>query len=131
MAFGPLEIFALIVVILALAKFLAFLYNPKFWLNNVVKPMFKKPAIATTIGLIITVVSLYYLIQYFTIVEIFAVMFFFMGITWLGMAQFSKEILPLATKLFNKKDLMRRSWLSWIIWLILIFWVLYALFPIF
>ena len=98
------------------------------WFKGVVKPVYSNSFMLQFIGLILAGVSLFYLLGEFTIVQIFAVMFFFASLMLFGVGAYAKEILDFADKIYKKKGLVRKAWLSILIWLVLIFWVLVELF---
>jgi len=123
----PIQIMALIVAVLGAIKLLVILVDPKIWLKNVVKPIYKIPMLASVLGLIIAGVSLYYLNQVMSIVDIFAVMLFFMGIMLMSFGVMAKEMVALADKAL-KKGILTKFWLPLIIWILLLIWVFYALF---
>jgi len=128
MAFTAIENLALIILVLSLIKVLVIIKNPMTWFNKVVKPVYSNAFYLQTIGLVLTAVSLYYLLQVFSIVEIFAVMFFFAAVTLMGIAPFNKDLLEFATRVYKQKGIIRRTWLSTTIWIILMLWALYELF---
>ena len=123
----PIQIMALIVALLGGIKLIVILIDPRIWLKKVVKPIYGNPMFASVLGLLIAGVSLYYLNKSFTIVQIFAVMIFFMGLMLMSFAAVSKEMLALADKVL-KKDCLKAFWLPTIIWILLLIWVFYALF---
>lgn len=124
----PIEIMALIVAVLGGLKLIIILIDPKIWLNKVVKNLYCSSATAMIIGLVITGVSLYYLLKVMSIVNIFAVMLFFMGLMLMAFAAYTKDTLALAGKMLKDKTVIRKAWLVTIIWIALLAWVLYALF---
>ena len=128
MSFTPIETLALIIALLSLTKLLVILVNPKFWFKGVVKSIYSNPFTLQLAGLILAGVSLFYLLQEFTIVQIFAVMFFVMSLMLFGVATYSKDLLDFVDKIYKRKGVVRKSWLSILIWLILIIWVLIELF---
>jgi len=128
MAFTPIETLAFIIASLSLIKLLVILVNPMSWFKGVVKPVYSNSFMLQFIGLILAGVSLFYLLGEFTIVQIFAVMFFFASLMLFGVGAYAKEILDFADKIYKKKGLVRKAWLSILIWLVLIFWVLVELF---
>jgi hypothetical protein len=123
----PIQIMALIVALLGAIKMIVVFLSPKSWINSVVNPIYKTPMIASLAGLIITGVSLYYLNQELTIVQIFAVLLFFMGLMLMTFAAVSKEMIKLAENVLRKDGLMR-FWLPILVWILLLIWVFYALF---
>lgn len=123
----PIQIMALIVALLGAVKMIVVLINPKSWINKVVKPIYKNTMVASLAGLIIAGVSLYYLKQTLTIVDIFAVFLFFMGLMLMSFAAVSKEMTKLAENVLRKDGLIR-FWLPILVWILLLIWVFYALF---
>lgn len=123
----PIEIIALIFIIVAAIKILVILVKPKAWLDMVVKKVWVSPFITGLICLVLAIIVLYYLIQELTIIQIFAVMGFVGLLAGVGIAAYAKEIVGLAGKLMNK-GIVKRAWLQIIIWIILIIWGLYTLF---
>ncbi len=123
----PIQIMALIVAVLGGIKLLVILVDPRIWLKKVVKPIYANPMFASVLGLLIAGVSLYYLNKSFTIVQIFSVMIFFMGLMLMSFATMSKEMLALADKALQK-NCLKRFWLPTLVWILLLIWVFYALF---
>ena len=128
MAFTPIETFAFVIASLSLIKLLVILVNPMSWFRGVVKPIYSNPFILQLVGLILAGVSLFYLLQEFTIVQIFAVMFFMTSLMLLGVGAYSKDLLAFTDKIYKRKGAIRKAWLSILIWFVLIIWVLMELF---
>ena len=123
----PVEIMAFIVAALIGIKLLVIMINTKNWMP-VVKAVYGNPAITQLVALVLGGISLWYLLQEMTIVQIFAVMFFFMMLMLVGFAAFSKDLMGLANKLLKEPNVLKRSWLATTIWVVLVIWVLWALF---
>lgn len=123
----PIEIMALIIAVFAAIKILVILINPKSWMN-VVKTVYGNPILTTIISLVLAVVVLNYLLVELTIVQIFAVMLFLSLLMVIGIAAYSKDILQLASKLLEDREVLKKAWLAIIVWVILIVLVLYTLF---
>lgn len=123
----PLEIIAFLFVIAGLIKILFLLTNPKGW-TNFVKKIYSKPNLLIMIQLILTVIVFYYLLQYLTIISIIGGVILGALLTGMTFTVYGKEIMPLFTKIFIKKDLFKRAWLPMLIWFILMIWVLKVLF---
>ena len=119
----PIQIMALIVALLGAIKTIVVLIKPKAWVDKVVKPIYANPMVTSIVALIIGGVSLWYLLQELTIVQIFASMLFFMALMLLGFAAFSKDTLAFAQKLLKDKECIKRSWLLLILWIALLIWV--------
>ena len=122
MNYTPVQWMALILIVVSLIKILVILIKPKAWYSNVVKPIWKSPAITMVVSLILAAVVLYYLIQEITIVQILASMLFFALLMAVGFSIYQKEVLGIADKMFKSKDLVKKSWLYIILWLIVIGW---------
>lgn len=129
MNFGnPVQVMALIILVVAAIKIIIILINPSIWMNSVVKRVWAKPILMMIISLILAVVSLMYLLQEVTIVQIFATMLFISLLAAVGISVYSNEVLSLAEKLMKDKSIVKKSWLYLIIWIALIIWGFYALF---
>lgn len=123
----PIEIIALIFVVIGIIKLITLLINPSKWIK-VIDTVYKKPAITMIIALILAAIMLNYLLAELTIVQIFAVMAFLGSLMILNIVNYSKEISTLAKKILKDKNILKKAWLSTIIWIALMFWVLYAIF---
>lgn len=123
----PIEIFALIVVILGVIKLIVIAINANSW-TSVVRFIFAKPMLTGIVSLVLAAVVLYYLLAEISIVYIFGVMLFFMFIMLASYAVFSKELINMLNSLMKQGNIMKRVWLIIVIWIALIIWVLYALF---
>ncbi|MBW2999020.1 hypothetical protein KY321_05770 [Candidatus Woesearchaeota archaeon] len=123
----PIEIMALVVVVLGLFKLIVMGINPGSWIHGV-ESLLKRPKTATIISLVLGAVVLNYLLMEITIVQVFASIMFVIILGLIGLATFSKEFLDFARKISKEEDLMKRAWLITIIWLALMLWVLYTLF---
>jgi len=123
----PIEILALIVVVLGIIKLVFISANPNSWMK-VVKSVYAKPMFTTIFSLVLAAVVLYYLLAEMTIVHVFGATLFVMFLMLAGYATFSKELLDMVTNLTKKRNTMRRAWLMIVIWIALMIWVLYTLF---
>ena len=119
MAFTPIETFAFIIASFSLIKLVVILVNPMSWFRGVVKPIYSNPFVLQLVGLILAGVSLFYLLQEFTIVQIFAVIFFVMSLMLFGVGAYSKDLLAFADKIYKRKGTIRKAWLFIIIWFVL------------
>jgi uncharacterized protein YjeT (DUF2065 family) len=124
---NSLETIAFIFVLAGLIKILFLLIFPKSW-KNFVRNLYKKPNLLLGIELVLTVIIFYYLIQYLTIIQIIGGVVLGALLTGMTFAVYGKEIMPLFTKIFTKRDLFKKAWLPILLWLILIIWVLKFLF---
>ena len=123
----PIEIFALIVVVLGIIKLIMIFINPNSW-TSVVKAIFAKPMLTGILSLVLAAVVLYYLLAEMTIVSLFGAMLFFMFIMLASFAVFSKELVDMMNSLVSQRNIMKRVWLIVVVWIALMIWVLYALF---
>lgn len=121
-----IELLALFVVALTVIKLLVILVNPKIWYKSVVKVVLGS-GLTAPIALILAAGSFYYIIQEISIIQIFAVMFFFMFITLLSFVPYKKEMMPVIDRLYKSENLLQRSWLPLLIWIGLLAWAISAL----
>ncbi len=129
MALTAIEIMALIVVVISAVKIVIILFNPRVWYNSVVKKVYAIPILTSIVTLISAVFALNYLLASgITIVQIFAVMLFWMFVMALSFAVYSKEVLIWADKMLRDHKFIKKSWLPLLVWIVLIIWALYALF---
>ncbi|MBT3323820.1 hypothetical protein HN681_00390 [archaeon] len=124
---NAIEIMALIVVVLGLVKMIVIFKNPKSWMG-VVNFFFKKPKITMWVSAVLAVVTLWFLLQTFSIVQIFGVILFVMFLYLMTFAAYSKELMQMVTKMLKDKHMLRRAMLPIVIWTALMLWALYALF---
>lgn len=122
MQYTSIEIMALIFLVIASIKILVILINPRTWHDNVVKNIYRNPKILMVLSLILSAITLYYLLKELTIVQIFAAMLFFSLIAAVGVSVFSKDLMKLTNKLYNDKFILKKSWLYLLIWIVLILW---------
>ena len=127
MMYTPIEILALILIIISGIKIITILINPSIWLNKVVKKVYvgKK---TTFIFLVLALIILYFLLQELTIVQILSVMLFTAFIFGIGFSIHSKELIKLADQIFKNKNIVKSNWVPIIIWIILLLWGLKELF---
>lgn len=123
----PIEIMALILIIVSVVKILVILAKPSAW-TEVIKKVWANPFLTGFISFILAVVVLYYLLQELTIVQIFASMLFLALLAAIGIATYCKEVVGIAQKLLKDKNILKKSWLYLIIWIVLIIWVIKELF---
>ena len=124
----PIEIMALIAAIIVPVKLIMVWRSQKSWFNTVAKRYWGNATVTTILSLIVVIVTLYYLLQELTIVQIWAVMLFAMALISLGLAPFSKYMLDVEQKWFTETNVLKIGWFAAIVWLVLIIWVLYTLF---
>lgn len=123
----PIEIIALIVIIIFAIKIIVILVNPKSW-ADIVKKVWVNPMVMSIVSLILAAIVLYYLIQSgLTIVQILAVTAFVGLLMAVGIGIYANEVISMAIKML-KKGLMKRAWFYTLIWIALIVWGAYELF---
>lgn len=127
MAFTSIEIIALVLLIFAVIKMVILLINPKSWMNFA-KGLWKNKIGFKLVALVLAVVVFYYLIQVFTIVQIFAVTAFVSLLLAIGLADPIKRIIPVYEKQIKDGTLWKDNWLYTLIWLALMVWVVIELF---
>ena len=124
----PIEIMALIAAIIVPIKIIMLLRGQKFWFNTVTRRYWGNAIITTILSLIVVIVTLFYLLQELTIVQIWAVTLFAMALISLALAPFSKYMLSVEKKWFTETNVLKTGLVAGIVWTILVIWVLYALF---
>lgn len=123
-----IEIMALIVAVFILGKMITVFINQNAWFDNLTTRFWSNSILVTVTSLIISVVTLYYLLGELTIVQIGAAFLFFGAFTVFGLAQFSKEMLKFEEIMFKDKDMLKKGWLPSIAWTAFGIWIVYALF---
>ena len=127
MAFTPIEIIALVLLILATVKMLFLLVSSKSYLNFA-KGLYKNKIVFQLVCLVLAAVVCYYLIQVFTVVQIFAVAAFVALLIGIGLADPINRIIPIYEKQIKNKSLFKSNWLYILVWLALMVWVFIELF---
>lgn len=125
---NPTEIMAFIVAFLTLGKMLTMLISQKSWFTNSTKRFWAHPKMLTIGSLVAVIVSLWFLLQELTIVQVFAVTFFSMSLIVLGLAPLSKYMLEIEEKWFKEEKMITIGPIAWIVWSGLSIWVLYTIF---
>ena len=124
----PIEIIALVFIVLAAVKMLILLVKPMAWMNGTMKT-FSNKIFTQFVGLVIAGIVFYYLRQGgMSIVQILAVSAF---VSALMMIAFAGHINDFAAKykgLIKRGKLWQEYWLYTLIWLILMGWGVKELF---
>ncbi|MBU0460072.1 MAG: hypothetical protein KJ597_05035 [Nanoarchaeota archaeon] len=124
MAFGAIEILALILIVLSVVKMLTLLVKPQSWFNFT-KKMMIKPKVLSGVSLVLAAVVLYFLVTAGVgIVQILAVMLFMALFILVGLAQY----IPAMLKKINPKTAMKEQWFYALLWLALLVWGVVVLF---
>jgi len=128
----PIEIMAFIVAVFVGFKLLVVLISPKSWMGIVkTETIWKNPIPTTLVSIVLAAVTLMYLLQELTIVQIFATTLFVMFLMIITLSSCAKATLALEKQVFKEIDVKKLSieaWLALIVWAVLVIWVLYALF---
>ena len=116
----PIEIIALILIIVSGIKIIVILINPKVWMNFV-KKLFANAALVRIVLLILAGVVLYYLLQELTIIQILAAATLIVLLIGIGLAKDFNTLI----KLYNNQNsgkLLKDNWLYTLIWIVLLAW---------
>jgi len=129
MAFTPVEIIALVMIIFSAIKILVLLVNPKSWMNFV-KGFYKNPGLVKVFGFILAIIVFYYLyyISGITIVQILAVTAFIALFVLIGIAGETEELIKKYQGMIKKGKLWKRYWFYTLLWIILLVWGVKELF---
>ena len=122
MAYTPVEWIALIFIIFVLLKIIIISINKNLWINKVTKKVLKKPHGYGFIMLILSLISLWFLLQELTIVQIIAASTFITLLMGFGILQYTEELQTLITKVQKDKHIIKKSWIYIVIWLIILLW---------
>jgi len=127
MAYTPIEIIAVLFSLLVIIKLIVISINPKAWMDQVAKPIYKNPVTSGTIMAVLAVVFFYYLLAELTVTQIYAAIAFMAMLTGVSFCHYSKEMLPWADKVI-KKPFSGTMWLLILVWLVISVWVLLEVF---
>ena len=117
----PIEIMALVIIIISAIKVIVILANPKSW-ADVVKKIWANPMITSIISLVLAAIVLYYLLQSgLTIVQILAVTLFVVLLIAVGIGMYATELISMSTELL-KKGVLKKAWFYTLIWIVLLIW---------
>jgi hypothetical protein len=125
----PIEIMALIVVVVSIIKLIVVMVNPRAWIRGVGRKVYAVPAITMPVLTILTSVGLYYLLQELSIVQIFASFLVFWFVMLMALLPFGRAFLPAIESAYStNKEAWKKSGLVMIIWIILLILALRELF---
>jgi len=128
----PIEIMAFIVAVFVGFKLLVVLISPKSWMGIVkTDTIWKNPIPTTLVSIVLAAVTLMYLLQELTIVQIFATTLFVMFLMIITLSSCAKATLALEKQVFKEIDVKKLSieaWFAFIVWVFLVLWLLCALF---
>jgi len=123
----PVEWIAVILAVVIIVKVVSLVVNRTFWVNKVAVPIYSHPHVGGPVFLVLALIVFYYLMQVFSIVQIFAVMGFTALIMGSGFVLYGMEFIPAMRKLV-KNGFGFWVWLYAIIWVALAVWVLFEVF---
>ena len=116
----PIEIIALILIIVSGIKIIVILINPNAWMNFA-KKLFANASLVRIVLLILAGVVLYYLLQELTIIQILAAATLIVLLIGIGLAKDFNTLI----KLYNNQNsgkLLKDNWLYTLIWIVLLAW---------
>lgn len=122
MVFTPVEIIALILIIVTAIKLLFIAANPGSWNKNVAKKVWKNPKRMATVSFVLALIVLYYLVQEISIVQILAAVAFTALLMTVGFAVYSKDLQKMTDKAYKDKGILKKSWFYILIWILLLLW---------
>ena len=124
----PIEIIALVFIIIAVVKMLILLVNPMAWIN-VSKKVLGNKIVTQIIGFVLVGVIFYYLRQAgISIVEILAVSTFAFAMLIIALAGHLDDLVAKYKGLIKRGKLWQEYWLYTLIWIILLVWGVKELF---
>ena len=123
----PVEIIALIIIALGVVKIIFLLVKPHAWFSGT-KKLWGNSFFFTIFALILGGISLKYLLEEMTIVQIFAVFGFFVPFMWIALTPYRQDLIEMAEKRLGDSGVFKRNPLVMIIWLALVVWVLMEIF---
>ncbi|MEK6914680.1 MAG: hypothetical protein AABW83_03450 [Nanoarchaeota archaeon] len=118
----PIELIALIFISFSLLKIIIIVFNKKFWIDNVTKRILKNAHLFSFICLVLSLITLYYLLKELTISQIIASMTFAILLIGFGILTHVKELSISIDKIQKEKDIIKKSLIYIIIWLIILLW---------
>jgi hypothetical protein len=125
----PVEIMALVVVVVSVIKLVVTLINPQIWMRKVARGVYGNKQVTAIVCLVLGAVTFYYLLQELSIVQIFAAFLAFWFVFILAVLPFGRDIVSaVETKYTSTGEVWRRSWLVVVIWIVLLVWVVKELF---
>jgi len=125
----PIEIIALIVAVIVPVKLIILMKSQKLWFRKVTSNYWVGSGNITMIlSFVVAVVSLFFLLQELTIIQVWATMLFSMALISMALAPFSKYMLEVENKWFSETNTIKKGWLATIVWVAISIWVLISLF---
>ena len=130
MAFTPVEIIALVLIIIATIKMLVLIGKPMAWMNFA-RWIYKKPPVTKFVAAILAGVILYYLINSgMTVIHILAVSLFMAMLFVVGLAE---DVAPFIKKYeaqIKAGKMWQKHWFYTLLWIALLVWGVLVLFNV-
>jgi hypothetical protein len=123
---GPIETMATVFAVAIITKLIVVAIKPKL-LFNLQDSLAKGTKAAMVVYLTLAAWVGYYIFQYFSVVEVAAVMLFTSLLFGIAFIPHLKPFLKIR-KEFIGRHVLSKNWLTLIIWIALALWVLYYLF---
>jgi len=124
----PIEIIALVFIVIGAVKMLVLLVKPIAWMNSAMKT-FSNKIFTQLVGFVLAGIVFYYLRQAgISIVEILAVSTFMYAMLIIAFAGHMDDFKAKYIKLIKRGKLWQEYWLYTLIWIILIIWGVKELF---
>ena len=125
----PIEIIALITALIIPIKLVMLMKSQRLWFNKVTTKFWGGSGNLTMIlAFIVAAVSLFFLLQELTIVQVWATMFFSMALIVMALAPFSKYLLKAEDNWFSETNTIKKGWLATIVWVAISIWVIISIF---
>jgi len=121
-----IETLAFILAVFASIKVLALIFIPELWVGLTDK-LSRSSAILTFFYLIIAVISGFFVLNAFTIIQIGAVALFITALVGLSVAPHYDEFVEVGEKLVNEGTIYN-SWLGLLAFLLIAIWIFFELF---
>ena len=125
----PIEIIALITAVIIPIKLIILLKSQRFWFKKVTSKYWKGTGNLTMfLSFVVAAITLIFLLQELTIIQIWATMLFSMALISMALAPFSKYMLEVEKKWFSETNTIKKGWLATIVWIAISVWVIISLF---
>lgn len=127
MAYSPVDVIALIIVIAIVAKIVILIVNPKSWMQFS-KQVLSKPGLIRMVALVLAVVVMYFLLQEMTIVQIMGAGVFFGLLLVIGLITEADYLFKKYDSMIRRGTIWQEYWFYAAIWIILALWTVKELF---
>ena len=124
----PIEILAVVFSVLILVKLAFVLANPQLAVK-ISEPLLKRKALCYGAYAVMAVVAGYFVLDYFSMAEIAAVLLFGSFLYALSALTYADSLMGLTTEITQSREtLLRRAWLPIAIWVVMAVWTLASVF---